>query len=64
MLHYYGDQLAMELGEAAKFYVQLYAKEGQPICKVPFKDLERNGKVRYVKFELLAGQWVFVDLTD
>lgn len=64
MLHYYGDRLAMELGQAAKFYIQFYEKKGQNICKVPFKDLERNGKVRFVKFELLAGQWVFVDLVD
>jgi hypothetical protein len=64
MLHYYGDQTAMELGEAAKFYIQLYEKKGVPVCKVPFKDLEMNGKTRYVKFEKMAEQWVFVDLVD
>jgi hypothetical protein len=63
MLHYYGDRLAMELGQAAKFYINLYEKKGQPICKVPFIDLE-TGMKRFVKFEWLAGQWVFVDLTD
>jgi len=64
MLHFRGDELALELGEAAKFYIQLYEKKGLPICKVPFKDLEKNGKTRYVKFEKLADQWVFVDLVD
>jgi hypothetical protein len=64
MLHYYGDKLAMELGSAAKFYIHLYEKKGQSICLVPFKDLARNGEKRFVKFEYLAGQWVFCDLVD
>jgi hypothetical protein len=64
MLHYYGDRLAMELGQAAKSYIQWYSKAGQDTCKVPFKDLQRGGKVRYVKFEQLAGQWVYTDLVD
>lgn len=63
MLHYSGDQLALELGEAAKFYIQLYERKGESICKVAFFDIEK-GRKRFVKFELLAGQWVFVDLVD
>jgi hypothetical protein len=66
MLHYRGDELALDLGNAARFYLQLYAKKGELLCKIPFKDLERNGKVRFVKFEWLEGvnDWVFVDLMD
>jgi hypothetical protein len=63
MLHYYGDKLALELGDAAKRYIELYQKQGEEICKVAFFDLEKNRK-RFVKFQLLAGVWCFVDLTD
>jgi hypothetical protein len=63
MLHYYGDKLAMELGHAAKSYIYLYSKPMQSICKVPFIDLA-SGLKKHVKFEYLAGQWVFVDITD
>lgn len=64
MLHYRGDELAMDLGNAARFYIQLYEKKGENVCKVPFKDLSMNGKVRYVKFEKIVDQWVFTDLVD
>jgi hypothetical protein len=63
MLHYAGDIMALELGERAKDYIRWYEKKGQPICKVPFIDLE-TGMKRFVKFEFMAGIWVFVDLTD
>ncbi len=63
MLHYYGNILAMELGQAAREGIQWYEKKGDSICKVPFIDLG-TGKKRFVKFEWLAGQWCFVDLTD
>jgi hypothetical protein len=63
MLHYYGNQLAMELGQAAKFYITLYQKPGEQTVLVPFMDLSKNRK-RFVKFELLAGVWCFVDLVD
>lgn len=63
MLHYYGSTLAMELGQAAKSYIHLYQVKDEEVCRVAFFDLEKNKK-RYVKFELLAGQWCFVDLVD
>jgi uncharacterized protein YkuJ len=63
MLHYYGNKLAMELGQAAKTYIPLYEKKGEEICKVAFFDLEKKRK-RFVKFQKLEGQWVFVDLVD
>jgi hypothetical protein len=64
MLHYYGDQMAIELGQAAKFYIQLYLKKDlKDVCFVPFIDL-RKDKQRYVKFQLLADQWCFVDVVD
>jgi hypothetical protein len=61
MLHYYGDSLALELGYSAMEYLWMYAKE--EIALVPFFDLRENRK-RYVKFEKLVGQWVFVDIID
>jgi hypothetical protein len=64
MLHYFGNVMALELGERAKEYIKWYEKKGQSICLVPFKDLARNGEKRFVKFEYLAGQWVFCDLVD
>jgi hypothetical protein len=63
MLHYYGGQMAMELGEQAKDYLSIYAKAGDEYAFVPFRDLEA-GKKRYVKFQYLAGMWVYVDLVD
>jgi hypothetical protein len=65
MLHYYGDKLAMSLGQEAKFYIPLYQKPGEQTVLVPFIDLGKNRK-RFVKFEKLAGisEWVFVDLID
>ena len=70
MLHYYGDKLALELGEAAKQYSCYWPipsmKDGNPTIrfyKVPFYDLQLQ-KIRYVKFEWLAGQWVFADVVD
>jgi hypothetical protein len=63
MLHYYGNILALELGEAAKAGIQWYHKAGQSVCLVPFIDLE-SGMKRFVKFEFMAGQWMFVDITD
>lgn len=63
MLHYLGDQLALELGDAAKKYIPLYSKKGEEICKVAFFDLQKKKK-RFVKFQLLMENWVFVDLVD
>ena len=62
MLRYYGDITAMDLGEKAKFYIQIY-DNGSDTCLVPFIDLEKNRK-RFVKFIQLNNQWVFVDLVD
>jgi len=61
MLHYAGDLLALELGESAKTYLPLY-HGGLSTILVPFYDL-RLKRVRYARFEWLAEQWVFTDLT-
>ena len=63
MLHYLGDAMAMELGHAAKRYLQLYAKKGADTAFVPFVDIDK-GKKRYVKFMWLNEQWVYVDIVD
>jgi len=63
MLHYAGTIEALELGEAAKGFIFLYAKKGESACDVPFKDLVHN-RVRYVQFQLLNDQWLFIDLVD
>jgi hypothetical protein len=63
MLHYAGDIEAHELGEKGKFYLQLYARAGEPFAYVPFKDLER-GRKRYIKYEWMLDQWVYVDLVE
>lgn len=64
MLHYSGDLMALELGKAAREpYIRLYHTPGMPVAFVPFFDLDK-GRKRYVKYEWLAGQWVFVDVVD
>lgn len=65
MLNYFGGQMALELGERAKSYLDIYAKAGAEYAFVPFRDLER-GKKRWVKFQRMAGVdgWVYVDLVD
>jgi len=63
MLHYHGDQLALELGEAAKEYIKLYMEVNCEYVFVPFFDLSKN-KRRFVKFTWLNDQWVFVDLVE
>lgn len=63
MIHYAGDIEAFELGERAKEYIPLYERSGEDVCLVAYKDLVR-GRKRYVKFERLNDQWVFVDLVD
>lgn len=55
--------MALELGQRAKGYLSIYAKAGAEFAFVPFRDLEK-GKKRWVKFQWLAGQWVYVDLVD
>jgi hypothetical protein len=75
VLHYSGDKLALELGEVAKDLIQIYGKPARLIdqtgetvflspthVEVPFYDLQR-GRIRHAKFEWLAEQWVFTDLT-
>jgi len=63
MLHYLGDIEAHELGYQAKSYIFMYEKDGQDVCLVPYRDLEKRKK-RFVKFEKMLSQWVFVDLVD
>jgi hypothetical protein len=64
VLHYYGDITAMALGHQAKLYFSMYEKPGADVVLIPFKDLTKKGRKRYVKFEKMAGQFVFVDLVD
>ena len=63
MLHYTGDITALQLGQRAKEYLWMYGKQGSEFAYVPFMDLEK-GRKRFVKFQWLADQWVFVDLVD
>ncbi len=63
MLHYSGDMLALELGREARKQIWLYEKKGATVVHVPFFCLEKQRK-RFVKFEKLADQWVFVDIVD
>lgn len=63
MLHYAGDLTAFDLGQKAKEYLWMYAKPGKEFAYVPFMDVEK-GKKRFVKFQTLNDQWVFVDLVN
>jgi hypothetical protein len=63
MLHYAGDIEAHELGESAKSYLQLYARADDQTVYIPYQDLVKKRK-RFIKFEKLNDQWVFVDLVD
>jgi len=64
MLHYYGDQLALELGEAAKKYIFITCTDHNIAnVDVAFIDL-RDGEKKYAQFQWLAGQWVFTDIID
>lgn len=63
MLHYAGDVEAFELGEKGKGQIWMYEKTGQDVCKVPYRDLE-CGRERFIMYQKLNDQWVFVDLVD
>lgn len=63
MLQYFGDITAFELGQMAKDYLMLYAKDGSDAAFVPYYDLKLKKK-RFVKFMWLNEQFVYVDLCD
>lgn len=70
MIHYYGNPLnetCMDLGEQAKKFLasryQTKFLDTTKPCFVSFVD-HRTKTKRFVKFEWLAGQWVFTDIID
>ncbi|GAA4328518.1 hypothetical protein [Flaviaesturariibacter amylovorans] len=63
MIHFWGSLMAMGLGEKARERIWLYERPGQEFCLVPFWDMEK-GRKRFVKFQRMLDQWVFVDLVD
>jgi hypothetical protein len=63
MLHYSGDEMALELGAAGKKLIPLYAMKGAEFCLVPFMDVDERRK-RFIKYQQVDGQWLFVDLVD
>jgi len=65
MLTRYGQEFnEEELRDAAKEYIPLYGRKIKGVCTVPFKDMEQGGKVFYLKFQWMAGNWVFLDILD
>jgi hypothetical protein len=61
MLYREGDFEEWKLAEAAQKYIPDYLKnEDDTVCYVPYKDVPTR-TVKYIKFALLNGQWVYVD---
>ena len=65
MLTYDGPFDEYKLAEKAKEYIPLYtdapSMQGKDECLVPYKKAS-TGKINYVVFTWLAGQWVYTDI--
>jgi hypothetical protein len=61
MLHFKGDFEQYQVAKACKKYIPLFLKKkGDQLCYVPYWD-DNQAKKRYIKFALLAGEWIYVD---
>lgn len=63
MLHRRGPMNERALADALRDKIDLYRREDQEEVYINFID-DDLGRERWVKFQLLADQWVFVDITD
>jgi len=65
MLTYDGPFDEFSLAEKAKEYIELYTSapsmQGKEECLIPYRKAS-TGKVNYVVFTWLAGQWVYTDI--
>jgi hypothetical protein len=61
MLHLLGEFEEWQLAELARRDIPFYVKAGEDVCFVPYIDDLDGRKRKYIKFQLLAGQWVYVD---
>ena len=61
MLHLPKGSKEYELAEQAFMYIDMYLKNpGETVCYVPYVD-DMSGETKQVKFELINGQWIFVE---
>lgn len=64
MLYRHGDMEEWQLEAALRHCIWMYRKGSSDVCYVPFIDVDKKGgqTKKFVKFQLLAEVWCFVDV--